>query len=616
MEEGATTQVDATEAPVAAKAPPAPLNLDILLTVKTFQLQHGLRHGDYQRYRQYCARKLRRLRQLEHFVHGKKFQKKEITPEIVTNVRFLLLVLMKAERAWGYAMQLKDELSSNSRAKVHMMKRFKKAYKAAQLLETLCNARADKKTILEAEAYSSWMGGNYHMEKENWQEALNQFARSKTIYEQLGKVAEFEHQQIFKQRLEDIEPSIRYCNYKNKGSDEKAAEKSPGMDDLQSKLDTVINEALKKQSQTTREIIWQGKKIPIRSEKLRVSILGSQETNFEIERADTFDAKMAAYDKAFVQYNDALNTIKDEITSVTTGAKFRSGKVEAQEEQLVQLRNYVTNQKLTKTIERNLLMVESIEGRLFAKDDQKRRSKPEDLVRVYETLIQNVNELEANNPTPSTEEEKEAKKENAARLLAFKAYRCFYLALSYLQAAKWPESLALLDRAGTEVKNAQVHYDDCKNPPKEDLQKLADISSKISGFKCETHAKGFLETLIKTQIQNDNEPSSSALVLAQSLNISTEELATFQAQKQKADNNNNPKPEEASTGGPTLLSKLHEFDYTPAENKQLISFPPDFEAVKCKTLLFDLALTELQFPSLEARKKPKSSGFWGFWSRS
>lgn len=58
---------------------------------------------------------------------------------------------MKAERAWGYAMQLKDELSSNSRARVHMIKRFKKAYKAAQLLESLCNAKADKKTILEAE---------------------------------------------------------------------------------------------------------------------------------------------------------------------------------------------------------------------------------------------------------------------------------------------------------------------------------------------------------------------------------------------------------------------------------------------------------------------------------
>ena len=68
-----------------------------------------------------------------------------------------------------------------------------------------------------------------------------------------------------------------------------------------------------------REIVWQGKKIPIKSEKLRVSVFGSQETNFEIDRADTFETKMAAYDKAFVQYNDALNTIKDELNTMAVG---------------------------------------------------------------------------------------------------------------------------------------------------------------------------------------------------------------------------------------------------------------------------------------------------------
>jgi hypothetical protein len=51
-----------------------------------------------------------------------------------------------------------------------------------------------------------------------------------------------------------------------------------------------------------------------------------------------------------------------------------------------------------------------------------------------------------------------------------------------------------------------------------------------------------------------------------------------------------------------------------ATTTSLISFPPDFEAIKCKPLLFDLALNECQFPSLEARKKSKG-GFWNFWSR-
>lgn len=57
---------------------------------------------------------------------------------------------------------------------------------------------------------------------------------------------------------------------------------------------------------------------------------------------------------------------------------------------------------------------------------------------------------------------------------------------------------------------------------------------------------------------------------------------------------------------------MEKFDFSFAKNKHLISFPPDLEPIKCKPLLFDIALTECEFPSLESRKKTKSSWF-GFW---
>ena len=38
------------------------LSLHVLSTIKNSQMQNGLRHGDYQRYRQYCSRRLHRLR--------------------------------------------------------------------------------------------------------------------------------------------------------------------------------------------------------------------------------------------------------------------------------------------------------------------------------------------------------------------------------------------------------------------------------------------------------------------------------------------------------------------------------------------------------------------------
>lgn len=68
----------------------------------------------------------------------------------------------------------------------------------------------------------------------------------RTIYDQMGKVGDFEFQEMCKQKLEEIEPSIRYCNYKlgKKDSGEgesiramKAEADSLGLDLLQSKLD-------------------------------------------------------------------------------------------------------------------------------------------------------------------------------------------------------------------------------------------------------------------------------------------------------------------------------------------------------------------------------------------
>ncbi|GBN20894.1 Signal recognition particle subunit SRP68 [Araneus ventricosus] len=63
--------------------------LEILHIIKEAQQQHGLRHGDYQRYRSYCSRKLRRIRKSLHFIQASKhrFQGKKLTEETLTDVR-------------------------------------------------------------------------------------------------------------------------------------------------------------------------------------------------------------------------------------------------------------------------------------------------------------------------------------------------------------------------------------------------------------------------------------------------------------------------------------------------------------------------------------------------
>jgi hypothetical protein len=64
-----------------------------------------------------------------------------------------------------------------------------------------------------------------------------------------------------------------------------------------------------------REITWKGKRIAIKNEKLRMSILSAQETIYELEKAASIDSKMALFDKLFLSYTDSLDIIRDELNA-------------------------------------------------------------------------------------------------------------------------------------------------------------------------------------------------------------------------------------------------------------------------------------------------------------
>ncbi len=105
--------------------------LSVYSLLKTTQGQHGLKHGDFLRYRKYTSRRLLRLyKSLKHH-HGKKeFVKPELLPEHVKEERHFLIPLMQAERSWAQAMEIKKELDSkkargNGRGKVRKRERDK-----------------------------------------------------------------------------------------------------------------------------------------------------------------------------------------------------------------------------------------------------------------------------------------------------------------------------------------------------------------------------------------------------------------------------------------------------------------------------------------------------------
>lgn len=123
-----------------------------LRITKEAQQQHGLRHLDYNRYKSYCTRRLRRLRKTLNLVYGhqRRFQKKEINIDEINDIKFLLIPLFQAERAWAYALQLKQESNNEQRKKYHVLNRLRKAVKHSNELEKW-SAKFDARSKLEAQ---------------------------------------------------------------------------------------------------------------------------------------------------------------------------------------------------------------------------------------------------------------------------------------------------------------------------------------------------------------------------------------------------------------------------------------------------------------------------------
>lgn len=550
--------------------------LEILHIIKEVQQQHGLRHGDYQRYRSYCSRKLRRIRKSLHFIQSSKhrFQGKKVTEDVLTDVRFLHIPLMMAERAWGYAMQLKQEANTEPRKKFHLIARLQKASKIASDLETLCDsAKCDARTKLEAQAYAAWIKGSLYFELQEWQSAIEFFRISQTIYEKLSEALNEDEVVLYKQRVEELTPNIRYCAY-NIGDETaindlmkmRLSGKTSGEDLLAADLDHLIAQTREKQAVTLSEIEWRNRKIPVRHEKIRLFLLNVQDSQLELEQAPDLQAKIAVYERLLLDCKDSLQVVRDEIKDQAA-----KGRPETVNTSLTMLQSYLTYIRLLKTVERNLLFIESLKQNMTSAEgttDGKKLTKPQDFVRPYEIIIQNLHEM---TQLPGVEGDSSFLDETEATIIAYKAQRCYYIAEVYASANKWMEAMALYGRAEEYITQA-LHNSALKD--KKLVELLKDLASKIEGNKYHVYSLSILG--------NDDVTS----------------LSVHSKEKKH------------------LMDRLDEYYEDPSlvsQQPQIAQFPPDFRPIPCKPLFFDLALNQVEFPSLDDKiEQKKGGGITGF----
>ncbi|UJR35497.1 hypothetical protein I4U23_028251 [Adineta vaga] len=595
-----------------------PLKLDILRIIRLCQQQHGLRHGDYQRYRSFCSRRLRRIRKSLEATYGnhKKFQKPVITDELVAkDSRYLLLPLICSERAWAYAMQLKSEANTEPRKKFHLLNRLRKAVKHAAQLETLCNQQktCDARTKLEVQAYTAVMNGHLKFEMQQWSNALEFYIRAQAIYDKLITGVRSEDDKLMlDQRIDEITTNVRFCQYKN--GDKNAAKElrnlrtKAALDDpeMTRVLDAFLSETHEQQTSSISEITWRQRKIQVTSEKARLFLLNLQEFETEIKKSGvSFDTKMSLYESFLKEAVETLQIVKDELKNDPTfkpipvsAAPVDNTKRETAEKLSdgVWLYSYIAWIRLSKMIERNLAMIENGKQQVFKsttsgndKTDatgSKKVTKSADLIRMYDLLLQFLNDIIA---IPALQNDKTIQSDVNFQTIIYKACRSFYIAISFVQQKRFKDSAALVNKTEIYMEQAKKLATDGQQPKSSEIN----YQTLLNEF---TFIQSKLDE-VKYQIQTSatSTPTGTASPKVGTIQQSFDEVLSLDEQKELE-----KKP---------LIDRLETyFEDSSLTNKNrlnVVSLPPPFQPIPCKPVLFDLALNHLTFPSLDDKVQSK-----------
>ncbi|GLE04321.1 hypothetical protein PINS_up013236 [Pythium insidiosum] len=564
-------------------------SIPILETVKAAQLQNGLRHRDFQRYRQYCTRRLCRIRKSTKFTHGKGkvFVQRKVDAETATDARLLYLPLYSAERAWSYAMQLKEDDNAeklehgedaNSRIKFHLAGRLRKAAEWSQRLAEICAVKADARTSLEAEAYAAFMSGNYAFHREEHERALERFSTARRIYADLSQVGTLSQQELFRASVDELEPFIRFCEHRLalKGGASSQLDLSSSGDSasnalLQSKIDLVLLEARKKKVANLATISWKQKQIAVPTQEIGLALLRPDEIAAKLEQLAPTDEKKREH--VFLEllsaYDNTLSLIKSQLATLQQQSKSGSALVHSDIEALEALEEYVRFLKLTRQVERTIAVFKQLRAASDGKPQQ-----IGDLMHVLDMLVQSVSEILKIPGLHDSEKLRAAR--YTAYLALFKSIRAATIAQSYLQSRKFSEALALYQYAsgflGEAEETLSVH------PAATDVvlqEFLKDLGDELVGAQTRTTA----QSLLHTSKQQD------------AVRRNLEQLQLDDAGKK-------------APRRPSLLERQDDFNGGSASGlHELLRLPPSFQAVPSKPILFDMAFNELEFPDISERTK-------------
>merc|ERR1712107_673658 len=223
------------------------------------------------------------------------------------------------------------------------------------------------------------------------------------------------------------------------------------------------------------------------------------------------------------------------------------------------LYTYIQFTRHTITLSRNCVLLESMRAQLEGREKQpegRKIVKPQD-VRMYENMIQSLSEVTT---LAGLEEDEMLKQTNQVKITFYRAFKTFYMAKAFIFAQKWPEAMAIFQKTKEYI--AKVKSE--KHLEKDVLEQLCELEKFVEENQFVAHANSILETEEVTDKVADLDLKNKV----------------------------------------PLIERIDQYLEDPDIGKgksSLARFPPEFDAIPCKPLFFDLSINHLEMPSLEAK---------------
>ena len=593
--------------------------MDILLSTSSMQHQNGLRAGDYLRYAHFCRKKIQKLRKMNHLSQGKrKFQKVEITPQLIKDNKIFLILILECERNWAYGMYHKQELTfigeDIKRLRHEITRKFKRATLNAKKIFDICQKIGDTQTQLEGEAYYHFINSNFLIFTSKFQEALELLKKACNIYEKIKQLKDTIESIEYEEKIKSMKTSMRLCVYNlssNKDTilDEAEFEKTVNVDDIE--LTEKIEEIKKGTNKINEEefsVKYHGVNIPIKNDKLRNDFEKLNELNSKIEKEQDVQKKI-------LLFQDYYNRI-DEMNKLVKKIKGEEGNQSSENFSKIygNILNYIENLRLKKYIDKNLSYISeyskeynTIENinNLFEKDNLKLKVKPQEMMKLYDNLKEYQSQLinlEKDNPEQSYIIELNYREK------IYTLSKIFYVGLAYVLNKKNHEAYTIMFYTIEKIKEANEFYE---QHHLENVSQLKELKSQIENMEKlaifvinNTFVKMHLNKPenIKDKEKKENKdkkikynPYLADLMFNENIILSKEQYENLKDYITL--------PYEDYLEG----IKKHNFDgYT-----HIMQIPMNTQLLEPKPIVYDLTFEKLEYPDLTEKTKEKSKSLMG-----